>query len=114
MIVRNVPDLSVDADCWQDPAANRPQSGHFDRLAAQLDRFDPLAGLGNKADKGLGHRVSEILALIKRQSFPRWGTMINPSQIARRDRFSAQFLRVEKRVPYWGGLMRRITKGMSR
>ncbi len=42
------PDLSVDADCWQERAANPPKSGHFDRLVGQLDRLDPLTGLWNR------------------------------------------------------------------
>jgi hypothetical protein len=33
------------------------------------------------------------------------GTTAEPSQIARHDRFSARLPRVEKRVPFWGGLI---------
>lgn len=42
LIVRNTPDLSVDADRYQELAANRLKSGHLDRLAGHLDQFDPL------------------------------------------------------------------------
>jgi hypothetical protein len=48
LTARNAPDFSVDADRYQEPAASPAKSGHLDRLAGHLDRFDPLAGLGNR------------------------------------------------------------------
>jgi hypothetical protein len=41
LTARNTPDCSVDADRYQEPAANLAKFGQLDRRAGHSDRFNP-------------------------------------------------------------------------